>query len=53
MELVVDRLIEFSGGKEEELRDISALGTSRFAFFRIELITKDISTEDHHRRVTT
>ncbi|KAF4584667.1 hypothetical protein EYR40_004654 [Pleurotus pulmonarius] len=25
MELVVDRLIEFSGGKEEELRDISAL----------------------------
>lgn len=26
MELVVDKLIEFSGGKDEELRDISALG---------------------------
>ena len=37
MELVVDRLIEFSGGKEEELRDISALGASRFASFRIKL----------------
>lgn len=29
MELVVDKLIEFSGGKDEELRDISGLGTSR------------------------
>lgn len=27
MELVVDKLIEFSGGKDEELRDISGLGT--------------------------
>jgi len=26
MELVVDKLIEFSGGKDEELRDISGLG---------------------------
>jgi len=27
MELVVDKLIEFSGGKDEELRDISGSGT--------------------------
>lgn len=27
MEMVVDKLIEFSGGKDEELRDISGLGT--------------------------
>ena len=26
MELVVDKLIDFSGGKDEELRDISGLG---------------------------
>lgn len=26
MEVVVDKLIDFSGGKDEELRDISALG---------------------------
>ncbi len=26
MEAVVDKLIEFSGGKDDELRDISALG---------------------------
>jgi hypothetical protein len=32
MEIVVDKLIDFSGGKDEELRDISALGkfSSRF-----------------------
>lgn len=28
MEMVVDKLIEFSGGKDDELRDISALGAS-------------------------
>jgi cullin-associated NEDD8-dissociated protein 1 len=28
MELVVDKLIDFSGGKDEELRDISGLGAS-------------------------
>jgi hypothetical protein len=27
MELVVDKLIDFSGGKDKELRDISGLGT--------------------------
>ena len=26
METVVDKLIDFSGGKDEELRDISSLG---------------------------
>jgi hypothetical protein len=26
MELVVDKLIDFSGGNDEELRDISGLG---------------------------
>ncbi|KAG6854208.1 hypothetical protein C0991_009521 [Blastosporella zonata] len=26
MEIVVDKLIEFSGGQDEELRDISGLG---------------------------
>lgn len=29
MEYVVDKLIDFSAGKDEELRDISGLGTSR------------------------
>jgi cullin-associated NEDD8-dissociated protein 1 len=27
METVVDKLIDFSGGKDEELRDISSLGS--------------------------
>lgn len=37
MELVVDKLIEFSGGKDEELRDISGLGRCdlRLSFLRI------------------
>lgn len=30
MEVVVDKLIDFSGGKDEELRDISALGMILF-----------------------
>jgi cullin-associated NEDD8-dissociated protein 1 len=30
MEVVVDKLIDFSGGKDEELRDISALGMVQF-----------------------
>lgn len=30
METVVDKLIDFSGGKDEELRDISGLGTYTF-----------------------
>lgn len=35
MELVVDKLIDFSSGKDEELRDISGLGT--FKYFTSEL----------------
>lgn len=31
MEQVVDKLIDFSGGKDEELRDISGLGTFFFS----------------------
>jgi cullin-associated NEDD8-dissociated protein 1 len=30
MEMVVDKLIEFSGGSDDELRDISALGTCQW-----------------------
>jgi hypothetical protein len=30
MEYVVDKLIDFTGGKDEELRDISSLGLSPF-----------------------
>ncbi len=40
MELVVDKLIEFSGGKDEELRDISGLGTILGFPFR-ELFTSN------------
>jgi cullin-associated NEDD8-dissociated protein 1 len=35
MELVVDKLIDFSGGKDEELRDISGLGTCSGCQYRI------------------
>lgn len=38
METVVDKLIEFSGGKDEELRDISALGMA--LHFDISSITQ-------------
>jgi len=30
MEIVVDKLIDFSGGRDEELRDISSLGALAF-----------------------
>jgi hypothetical protein len=30
METVVDKLIDFSGGQDEELRDISGLGPTLF-----------------------
>lgn len=32
MELVVDKLIDFSSGKDEELRDISGLGAFKLLF---------------------
>lgn len=47
MEIVVDKLIEFSGGKDEELRDISALGVYRVSFLDIALIPD--SPENYHR----
>lgn len=46
MEIVVDKLIEFSGGKDEELRDISALGVYRVLFFDMALISD--SSENYH-----
>jgi hypothetical protein len=33
MEAVVDRLIDFSSGKDEELRDISGLGSPSIALY--------------------
>jgi hypothetical protein len=33
METVVDKLIDFSGGQDEELRDISGLGMTIFFLF--------------------
>lgn len=47
MEIVVDKLIEFSGGKDEELRDISALGVYMVSFFDMALISD--SSENYHR----
>ena len=48
MELVVDKLIEFSAGNDEELRDIAGLGTcSRFGTLD-EAATGIYSTKDHH-----
>ena len=32
MEMVVDKLIDFSAGKDEELRDIAGLGTCSLLF---------------------
>ena len=51
MELVVDKLIEFSGGKDEELRDISGLGTS-LSHYCVVTLTLDRSTKDDNRRIT-
>lgn len=52
MELVVDKLIEFSGGKDEELRDISGLGMKLIPCCVITL-TLRLSTQDDNRRITT
>lgn len=47
MEVVVDKLIDFSGGKDEELRDISALGVyTLFIFFLHNLLAH--SPQDNH-----
>lgn len=47
MESVVDKLIEFSGGKDEELRDISALGASTLRCLDFG-IYHDNSFKDHY-----
>jgi cullin-associated NEDD8-dissociated protein 1 len=43
MEVVVDKLIDFSGGKDEELRDISALGAlcTLILFYFIDFNTRE------------
>lgn len=55
MEFVVDKLIEFSGSKDEELRDISGLGTSplietmslsySYTFAALKTITSELPRE--------
>jgi cullin-associated NEDD8-dissociated protein 1 len=52
MELVVDKLIEFSGGQDEELRDISGLGSclitisiNWYALITFNLALKTITAE--------
>lgn len=37
MEYVVDRLIDFSSGKDDELRDISSLGMHTLALYYLQL----------------
>jgi len=53
MELVVDKLIEFSGGKDEELRDISGLGKILLSHYCVVVLTFSHSTQDDNRRITT
>ena len=49
MEMVVDKLIEFSGGKDEELRDISSLGLSSGRLATASTHPPNPSLEDNHR----
>lgn len=47
MEVVVDKLIDFSSGKDEELRDISTLGMlGSFSFF-----SPGLDAQKHLRRL--
>ena len=48
MEFVVDQLIEFSAGKDEELRDISGLGTRPNFLHKNDSYISTYSVEDHH-----
>jgi hypothetical protein len=54
MNYVVDQLIEFLGGKEDELRDIAGLGTCNSRFYSCiyadELDVYLHSTQDYHLR---
>lgn len=47
METVVDKLIDFSGGQDEELRDISGLGASE-AF---ELVRRQLTLVQRLKRL--
>jgi len=47
MELVVDKLTEFSSSTDEELRDISGLGIPYYPSFRMLGDTVDSSQDDH------
>jgi hypothetical protein len=55
MEFVVDKLIDFTGGKDEELRDISSLGSSLVFSCHSRTLTLHQSTslEDHHCGITS
>lgn len=54
MEFVVDKLIEFSGSKDEELRDISGLGASlHLSVFALSSLIGFYSTQDNHFGTTT
>lgn len=48
MEFVVDKLIEFSAGKDEELRDISGLGMCFFVLAFGWCLQHICSVEDYH-----
>lgn len=48
MEFVVDKLIEFSGSGDEELRDISGLGTFRTEPHTTLSLIELISFEDNY-----
>ena len=50
MELVVDKLTEFSSSSDEELRDISGLGIShsrRIGLFGLQVTRPNSSQNDH------
>lgn len=52
MELVVDKLIEFSAGKDEELRDISGLGMCLSIVALTSRLQHIGSFEDYHLRAS-
>lgn len=52
MELVVDKLTEFSSSTDEELRDISGLGTQLRLLRSDFLMTRIDSSQDDHRRAS-
>lgn len=53
MEFVVDKLIDFSAGKDEELRDISGLGMRSFLCYAPTSLTVRNSFENDHVGTST